>query len=485
MAAPRFPHGQWTPAAELVLGFALILPAATVEIRREPYRDESLSEFRDRLRGLESLAAASQIRAALDPDGARASAASIVAQLALLPDDMPTRITEYAEACALLGVASRFLAEALVAPPSGEVAEMQETAFGLYCDRVLAAAELTAKVFPDDGGSEIVRWRLAVTEGEHSAIETGLAVLALLSSERVAEAPAPLHPDALEAIERMRSVVTAVLPKQADRLEDALAELDALIGLAPIKQQIRRLTALLQVQRQRRDHGLKVSPRALHMVFEGPPGTGKTTVARLVARILHSLGYLDKGQLVEVSRGDLVADYVGQTATKTNAAIDRAIGGVLFIDEAYSLAQSSGTDFGREAIEALLKRMEDDRGELVVIVAGYPDQMQDFLTSNPGLRSRFSETVDFPDYSPPELLQVFESMVERDGYEIDEAARARARELLTTAWGQRGRDFGNARYVRNLVEDAVANQALRLSAQAGDLDKGTLSVITAADIEEI
>jgi SpoVK/Ycf46/Vps4 family AAA+-type ATPase len=219
------------------------------------------------------------------------------------------------------------------------------------------------------------------------------------------------------------------------------------------------------------------------MVFTGPPGTGKTTVARLIAEIFGSLGLLAKGHLVEVTRADLVAEYVGQTAPRTSAAIDRALGGVLFIDEAYTLAPpDAGNDFGREAIETLLKRMEDDREKFVVIVAGYPDEMARFIGSNPGLASRFSETVDFPDYTPDELVAILRLMVTKGGYALSDGARRRAREVLTALHDHRDRTFGNARTARNLFEDAVLAHADRVAGDQHPTDR-ELALLETSDID--
>lgn len=267
------------------------------------------------------------------------------------------------------------------------------------------------------------------------------------------ETPAPPKPITLE-------------PKDpADkRLERLLSELDSMVGLEPVKKEIRTLVNLARVRKMREKEGMRVPPASYHMVFSGPPGTGKTTVGRLVGGILNSIGILASGHQIEVDRAELVAGYVGQTAIKTDAAVKKALGGVLFIDEAYSLAASqSGEDFGREAIETLLKLMEDNRDNLVVIAAGYRDRMEDFLASNPGLQSRFARYIDFPDYSALELAQIFRHLCFDAHYELSEKADQAIDDLFLELYTRKGTNFGNARLVRNLFEETIANQANRLA----------------------
>jgi stage V sporulation protein K len=266
-------------------------------------------------------------------------------------------------------------------------------------------------------------------------------------------------------------------------LRPVLAELDALIGLKQVKQQVRTIANLLSVFHARSERGMKVTEMSHHMVFLGTPGTGKTTVARLLARVFAELGLLEKGHLVETDRGGLVGEYVGHTAIKTGKAIDDALGGVLFIDEAYALAGKGGNDFGGEAIDTLLKRMEDDRGKFVVIVAGYEDEMHRFLRSNPGLESRFNETIRFPDYSPAELLTIFEMRAADAGYELTPEAAARAAVVLRAAWERRDGHFGNARVARNLFEKSLAAHANRVAGRLGDdADESMLSLLIGDDI---
>jgi adenylate kinase family enzyme len=243
-------------------------------------------------------------------------------------------------------------------------------------------------------------------------------------------------------------------PKTVDEL---LAELDALVGLTAVKAEIHRQAAVLRVEGLRKEAGLAAPTITRHMIFNGNPGTGKTTVARLVAGIYRALGLLSKGQLVEVDRSELVAGYLGQTAMKTAEVVKSAEGGVLFIDEAYSL---SGDQYGTEAIDTLVKEMEDKRDDLVVIVAGYPVPMAVFIAQNPGLESRFRTHIDFADYTDDELVQIFEVMAKSAEYDVDDAVLDRLRELLGAV--QRGPTFGNARYVRNVLEAAIGRHAWRL-----------------------
>ncbi len=263
-------------------------------------------------------------------------------------------------------------------------------------------------------------------------------------------------------------------------LEELLAQLNDLVGLDSVKKDVNSLINLLKVRKIREQRGIKQPAMSLHLVFYGNPGTGKTTVARLLAKIYHKMGILSKGQLVEVDRSGLVGGYVGQTATKTKNVIDQALGGILFIDEAYTLASGSGSDFGQEAIDTLLKAMEDHRDDFTVIVAGYPNQMATFLASNPGLKSRFNKYLEFEDYEPAELLEMLDKMCAQYGVELTDEARDYAMNLFQTTCADRPADFANGRAVRNFFEDALTAQANRLAAE-NDFDEG-LSIIKSIDL---
>ena len=246
--------------------------------------------------------------------------------------------------------------------------------------------------------------------------------------------------------------------------DELMAQLDSLVGLDDVKKDIKNLMNLVKVRRLRKENGLPIPPMSLHMVFMGNPGTGKTTVARIISGLYAAIGVLEKGQLIEVDRSGLVAGYVGQTALKTQEVIKSALGGVLFIDEAYSLASGGENDFGREAIETILKAMEDHRDELIVVVAGYDGPMEKFINSNPGLQSRFNKYFYFPDYNGEQLLYIFKGQCKKNGYALTEEAEAEAKAMFEELYENRGENFGNGRDVRNVFEDTVVRQSNRVAA---------------------
>ena len=253
------------------------------------------------------------------------------------------------------------------------------------------------------------------------------------------------------------------------------AELDQLVGLQTVKDEIARLTSLLQIQALRKDRGLPTIETSHHLIFTGNPGTGKTTVARLLSGIYRAVGVVSKGQLIETDRSNLVAGFVGQTATKTMAVLESSLGGMLLIDEAYSLARGGADDFGREAIDTLVKFMEDHRDDIGIVAAGYPTEMQEFVDTNPGLKSRFTKTINFDDYTDDELIRIFENLGEKNHYALTDDARLKLRAILAAT--SRDRGFGNARLIRNLFEEAVGRQAQRLASWEEPTDEQLTTLI--------
>jgi SpoVK/Ycf46/Vps4 family AAA+-type ATPase len=264
-----------------------------------------------------------------------------------------------------------------------------------------------------------------------------------------------------------------------DTLEATLNELDELVGLSDIKNEVKSLINFAKVNEIRKSKGLPTVSLSLHSVFFGPPGTGKTTIARLISKAFKSLGILKKGHLIETDRSQLVAGYVGQTAIKTKEVLDKALDGVLFIDEAYSL--SSDDDFGKEAIDTLLKYMEDNRDRLIVIVAGYENEMAEFINTNPGLKSRFNKYFNFPNYSGSELLEILLRIIHKNKFVISDEAKCKLTYVINDAIFAQGQQFGNARFARNLYEQIIQNQFLRVS-QLENIEDEHLSEITLADL---
>lgn len=294
------------------------------------------------------------------------------------------------------------------------------------------------------------------------------------------------HGETPEAVNNPQPVRTTpmpfiTVPTQAPKTtgKQAIAELESMTGLGSVKEEINKLIARISLEKRRREQGLQVSPMSLHMVFTGPPGVGKTVVARTLGAIYRDLGVLKKGHVVETDRAGLVAQYIGQTAPKTKDKVTEALDGILFIDEAYTLTGGKGGhDFGQEAIDTLLKEMEDKRDRLVVVVAGYPAEMRSFINSNPGLASRFTKTIEFQAYSPPELIEIFQGMLAKEDLRLSSDWP----ETDLRGWfSSRVRDpsFGNARSARTLVERVREAQATRLSADM----EADLQTITADDVK--
>lgn len=297
----------------------------------------------------------------------------------------------------------------------------------------------------------------------------------------------PLTDDTITTEESVTAAPETVPAKPAEpagdeTLDGLLAELDGLVGLESVKRDVHSLMNFIKVSKMREARGMKVPTVSYHLVFTGNPGTGKTTVARLVAQLYYRMGILPQGQLVETDRSALVAGYLGQTAIKTQKVIQQALGGVLFIDEAYSLAGETDDSYGREAIETILKAMEDHRDELVVIVAGYDELMHKFIDSNPGLASRFSKYFHFPDYDGDELLRIFLRFCETNGYSVDAEVIDSLRRRFADMYLEREEHFGNARTVRNIFEKAINRQADRV-AQLGSITDDDLVRLSREDID--
>ncbi|MBR3124024.1 MAG: AAA family ATPase, partial [Mogibacterium sp.] len=269
-------------------------------------------------------------------------------------------------------------------------------------------------------------------------------------------------------------------PKEPEK--SGMEELNELVGLKTVKHDVEELIGLAKVRKMREEKGMKAVPMSLHLVFSGNPGTGKTTVARILGKLYKEIGILSTGQMIETDRSGLVAGYVGQTAIKTQKKIQEAMGGILFIDEAYMLNQKD-ENFGQEAIDTILKAMEDHRDEFIVIVAGYTQLMKEFVESNPGLKSRFNKFFEFPDYTNEELQAIFELQCKKYQYKLTEEADKAVREEIIRLEEAKGENFANAREVRNLFEKIIANQAARVSALE-DVDEETLSTITIDDLTD-
>ncbi|TVQ23614.1 MAG: AAA family ATPase [Spirochaetaceae bacterium] len=303
-----------------------------------------------------------------------------------------------------------------------------------------------------------------------------------LRKKRLARVEKLLYGDDAETDAEKDEDTSVRVDDREETLEDVLEEIHQLIGMDNVKAQIDTFVNLIRVHREREKRNFPVKPFSMHAVFYGPPGTGKTTIARYLGRVYRCLGLLDKGHMVETDRAGLVAGYVGQTAIKVEEVVQKALDGVLFIDEAYALNPRSGDkDFGQEVIDTLLKRMEDNRERLVVIAAGYPDEMNEFIDSNPGLKSRFSRYFYFEHYTPQELLQIFDVFAEGSSFRLTPNARRSVLSLITSLYEKRGRSFGNGRMVRNLFENIMERQANRIS-KISPLTDEILCTITKRDI---
>ena len=297
------------------------------------------------------------------------------------------------------------------------------------------------------------------------------------------EKHAPAAPSAAPQTAAPGSAEKAADAPEKPDFDALMAQLEALVGLESVKKDVKNLINLVKVRKLRAQNDLPVPPMSLHMVFLGNPGTGKTTVARLISGLYASIGVLSKGQLVEVDRSGLVAGYVGQTALKTQEVIQSALGGVLFIDEAYSLASGGVNDFGREAIETILKAMEDHRDDLIVVVAGYTEPMERFMSSNPGLESRFNKRFIFPDYNGEQLMEIFRAQCKKNSYTLTPEAEEEAKKLFDALYAERDENFGNGRDVRNRFEDMIIRQSNRV-AQMDAPTKDDLTAILPEDLRD-
>jgi len=318
-----------------------------------------------------------------------------------------------------------------------------------------------------------------IKQAENAAKELLDEMAVTPKSKKIEEKAAPAEPEAQEEEKTEETEET-----EQKTLEELLETLDELVGLESIKQNVKSLINYVKIRKLREENELPNPPLSLHMVFTGNPGTGKTTVARILSELYKAIGVLSKGQLVEVDRSGLVAGFVGQTAIKTAEAAESALGGILFIDEAYALApdNSMGNDFGREAIETLLKIMEDHRDDLIIIVAGYSDPMERFITSNPGLESRFNRYFFFEDYNSEELYAIFSIMCVKSEYLLTDEAKEFAQEHFSKIYEERDENFGNARHVRNFFENIVTVHSDRVSS----LDEHTrddLTMVIRDDLE--
>lgn len=323
---------------------------------------------------------------------------------------------------------------------------------GIYDDLFGVGRLVTPSTLPNEGKTKEEQEAIA---NARSALEEAKSMVNLIDKEKE-----NLQNKNAEALKTATASATPEKPEEPET--DPMEDLDALIGLTAIKDDVKELIAFVKIQKMRKEQGLKAVPVSLHLVFTGNPGTGKTTVARILARLYKQIGVLSKGQLVEVDRSGLVAGYVGQTAIKTQEKISQAMGGVLFIDEAYALSQKDDA-FGQEAIDTILKAMEDNRDDFVVIVAGYTEPMEVFINSNPGLKSRFNKYIEFEDYSIDDLEKIFMMNCKKYDYVLEEDVDKHIRELIVQRKMEHSENYANAREVRNLFEEIITNQAKRVA----------------------
>ncbi|NJL63042.1 MAG: AAA family ATPase [Methylacidiphilales bacterium] len=305
----------------------------------------------------------------------------------------------------------------------------------------------------------------------------------IISTPDVEKSIQDLNKDAKDLKPETKATFVEYQPPDDDTLEKITGDLNALIGHEKTKFQLLSLTNFLKVQTERKQRGLTIVETSLHLMLYGPPGTGKTTIARLVGRLYKQLGFLERGHVVETDRAGIIGGYIGQTALRVENAVQQALGGVLFIDEAYSLApDDTPNDFGKEALQVLLKRMEDKRQHLAVVVAGYADEMEKFIESNPGLKSRINRLLYIDHYKPDELLSIFKKFCVDNGYSLDLSAYIVLQRVFASVYEKRTKNFGNGRFVRTLFERAIAQQANRIVYQLEKLDNSAISLITGEDL---
>jgi len=363
------------------------------------------------------------------------------------------------------------------------------------CVRVLLASGANPKLRSDDGTTALMLAKgmnhtevVRLLESYQDDGWNALGKLAARGVHGVRRAADSFTSEITKSAEQTRSYdalsETAKAETDPQALSLLLNDLSGLVGLSNVKADVAKHISLIRVQQMRREKGLSVPEQSLHMVFSGNPGTGKTSVARLIAKIYKLMGILSKGQLVETDRASLVAEYVGQTAPKVQAVVKKALGGVLFIDEAYTLSGSDrgGDQFGQEAIDTLLKLMEDHRKDLIVIVAGYTEPMERFIESNPGLQSRFNKYLHFEDYSPDDLTSIFVNLAKQHDYKLTDTAQAKVTSVFRHAHQNRSKTFGNARLARNLFEKAISNHAMRIGSLA-NVSESDLITLAAQDVQ--